>query len=153
MAHETPPGEAAPAHLAPRPERTAAGIEAILRAAVPDASNHRYTIEAITARGARVRWAYGPDGLRPGGTVSGPVMMTLADTAMYAALLARLDDGRMAVTSQMNMHFLRRPPPTDLVGWADIMRLGRRQAVIEVRIFAGEGEPVALCTGIYALPG
>lgn len=153
MTRETDGGPPAADRLAPRPDRTAASIEQTIRASVPEAAAGAFGVEAVTPRGASARWTYTPRGLRPGGTVSGPVMMALADTAMYAALLARLEDGRMAVTSQMNMHFLRRPPPTDLIGHADIVRLGRRQAVMEVRIHAeGDAEPVALCTGTYALP-
>ena len=148
-----PPASAAPDRLTPRPDRPAAVIERMIRSAVPEAGGKGLTIETITARGAVARLRFDPSGLRPGGTVSGPVMMTLADAVMYAAVLARAEDGLMAVTSELSIRFLRRPPPADLIGHAEIVRYGRRQVVIEVRIFVDDDpEPVALVVGTYALP-
>ncbi len=140
--------------LAPRPDRPAAAVQAIMHAGVPEAAARGLAVEAITPTGAVMRCPFRPLDLRPGGTLSGPAMMGLADAAMWAALLARLDDGRMAVTSEMSIRFLRRPPPEDMLARAEIVRLGRRQAVLEVRLFAdGEPAPVALVVGTYALPG
>jgi len=140
--------------LAPRPDRPAEAVQRIIHTGVPEAAIRGLRVEAITAAGAVVRCPFDPGGLRPGGTLSGPVMMSLADSAMYAAVLARLADGRMAVTSEMSIRFLRRPPPADLIARAEIVRFGRRQAVIEVRLFVeGDPAPVALVVGTYALPG
>lgn len=140
------------------PALTAAEVEAIIREGVPESTERRFTVEEITARGAVARHPFHPGSLRPGGTVSGPTLFTLADAAMYAAVLGHLGDVRMAVTSEVSMRFLRRPPPRDLVARAEILRVGRRQAVIEVRIYAdagsdpGDAEPVAVALGTYALP-
>lgn len=139
--------------LAPRSDRTAEVVERIIREGLPEAAEADFIVEQITPVGAIARKRFDPRGLRPGGTVSGPVMMTLADAVMYAAVLARMEDGRMAVTSELSIRFLRRPPPADLIARAEIVRFGRRQAVIEVRIFVdGDPDPVALVVGTYALP-
>lgn len=122
-------------------------------AGVPETAERGLIVQAITPTGAVMRAPFRATHLRPGGTLSGPTMMGLADGAMWAALLARLADGRMAVTSEMSIRFLRRPPPKDMIARAEIVRLGRRQAVIEVRLFVeGEDDPVALVLGSYSLP-
>ena len=56
-------------------------------------------LEKIGPRWARVRIPVGPQHLRPGGTVSGPTMMALADTATYLALLAEIGLLVLAVTT------------------------------------------------------
>jgi uncharacterized protein (TIGR00369 family) len=108
----------------------------------------------ITERHARFRMPFRTDFLRPGGTVSGPTMMALADVAMYAILLAAVDNAEQAVTSNLNMNFLRRPPPGTIIAESRLLRLGRRLAFGEVEIFT-EGDPdmVAHATCTYALPG
>jgi uncharacterized protein (TIGR00369 family) len=91
--------------------------------------------------------------VRPGGTLSGPVIMALADAAMYAVVLGRLGRVEMAVTANLNINFLAKPKPLDLVAEARILRLSRRQAVCEVALYSqGEQELVAHVTGTYALP-
>jgi uncharacterized protein (TIGR00369 family) len=80
-------------------------------------------------------------------------MMGLADSAMYAAILGQLGRLEMAVTQNLNINFLARPEPCDLLADAEIIRLGRRSAVLEVRLFSeGSDRLVAHVTGIYALP-
>jgi len=112
------------------------------------------TVERIGQGKATVRLPRKPETVRPGGTVAGPAMMALADCAMYAAVLGHNRDAVMAVTSNLTIHFLRAPKPADLLGEAEVLRLGRRLAVIEVTIRAeGEEKPVAHVTGTYALPG
>jgi len=102
---------------------------------------------------AAVRLPRKPQTVRPGGTIAGPAMMALADCAMYGAVLGHNREAVMAVTSNLTIHFLRAPKPADLIGEAEVLRLGRRLAVIEVVIRAdGEERPVAHVTGTYALP-
>ena len=78
----------------------------------------------------------------------------LADAAMYAVVLGRLGRVEMAVTANLNINFLARPKPVDLLAEACILRLSRRQAVCEVRLYSQdeEGDLVAHVTGTYALP-
>lgn len=92
--------------------------------------------------------------LRPGNTVSGPVMMALADVALYVAVLARIGIVPLAVTTQLSINFLRKPrADRRLMARCRLMKLGSTLAVGEVWIFSeGEDEPVAHATGTYAIP-
>ena len=91
--------------------------------------------------------------LRPGGTVSGPVLMGLADVALYAALLGAIGPVPLAVTSNLTINFLRRPGPGAIRAEAQILKLGRRLATGEVRLFsAGVTEMVAHVVSSYAIP-
>ena len=91
--------------------------------------------------------------LRPGGTVSGPAMMALADAAMYAALLGRIGPVKLAVTTSFNANFLHRPEPADLIAEASVLKLGKRLAVIEVTVHSeGFDAAVAHMTGTYSIP-
>ncbi len=111
-------------------------------------------VEAVGDGRARVRMPILPRHLRPGGTVSGPTLMTLADTAMYMALLGEIGLVALAVTTSLTINFLRRPAAEcDLLGEARLLKVGRRLAVGEVFIYsAGQAEPVAHATVTYAIP-
>jgi uncharacterized protein (TIGR00369 family) len=91
--------------------------------------------------------------LRPGGTISGPSLFTLADVAAYAVLLAHVGPVPLMVTTNLSINFLRRPPPAPLLGTCTLLKLGQRLAVIEagVRPEAG-GDLVAHATGTYSIP-
>lgn len=92
--------------------------------------------------------------LRPGGVVSGPPLMSLADTAAYALVLAHVGLQPMAVTSSLTMNFLRGGKPGRLTAEAAMLKLGRRLAVMDVRIGTEEPErPAAQASVTYALPG
>ena len=103
---------------------------------------------------ARLRLPHRDDFLRHGGTIGGPLMMALADLAMYAVVLSAVGQAEGAVTSSLTMNFLRRPAPGALVADGRMLRLGRRLAFGEVEIFS-EGDPdmVAHAVTTYALPG
>ena len=110
-------------------------------------------VEEITDHGAKVRYPFNPQMIRPGGTLSGPTIMGLADAGMYAAILGSIGKEEMAVTSQMNIHFLHPPAPTDLIAIAEIVKRGRRSVILEVKLYSKDHpEVVALVTGTYALP-
>lgn len=110
-------------------------------------------IDAVWERGCRVRQAFRPMSLRPGGTISGPTMMALADFAMYVAVLATIGPVPLAVTINLNINFLRKAAPRDLVAEARLLKLGKRLATGEVTICSdGEAEPVAHVTSTYAIP-
>jgi uncharacterized protein (TIGR00369 family) len=112
-----------------------------------------HEIEAIGPMSARVRLRYHPDQLRPGGTISGPSLFALADLALYVAILAQIGRVPLAVTTNLNINFLRKPPPGDVVGEARLMRLGKRTAVGEVALYSlGQAAMVAHATGAYAIP-
>lgn len=91
--------------------------------------------------------------LRPGGTISGPTLMTLADTVAYVAVVSQIGPEFLTVTSHLAIDFLRKPPPAGLRATGEVLKLGRRQAVIAVRIHSQQAdELVAYCTCTYALP-
>jgi uncharacterized protein (TIGR00369 family) len=111
------------------------------------------TIEAVWERGCRVRQAFRQRSVRPGGTISGPTMMALADFAMYVAVLATIGPVPLAVTINLNINFLRRPAARDLIAEARLLKLGKRLATGEVTICShGETEPVAHVTSTYSIP-
>jgi len=110
-------------------------------------------IEAVWERGCRVRQAFRQRSVRPGGTISGPTMMALADFAMYVAVLAAIGPVPLAVTINLNINFLRKAAPRDLLADARLLKLGKRLATGEVTICSqGETEPVAHVTSTYSIP-
>jgi uncharacterized protein (TIGR00369 family) len=111
-------------------------------------------IEALDVGTARVRQPVGDLHLRPGGTVSGPVLMATADSAMYAALLGAIGPVALAVTTSLHIDFLRKPPAgRDIVAEARLLKLGKRLAVGEVTLYsADEGDPVARASVTYSIP-
>jgi uncharacterized protein (TIGR00369 family) len=118
-----------------------------------NAGGKSYFVEAIGDRFARIRMSYHERHLRPGGTLSGPSMFALADFALYCAILASIGPVALAVTTSMNINFLRKPPQRDLFGEARLLKLGRRLAVGEVMLRSeGEEELVAHATGTYSIP-
>ncbi|MEM7564680.1 MAG: PaaI family thioesterase [Pseudomonadota bacterium] len=94
---------------------------------------------------------YHQNSLRPGGTISGPYMMTLADVCMFAVVLGQLGDVKLAVTTNLNINFLRKPAESDLIAKGKMLKLGKRLAVVEVSIFS-EQALVAHATGTYSIP-
>ena len=89
--------------------------------------------------------------LRPGGTIAGPFMMQLADVCMYAVVLSLIGEVKLAVTTHLNINFLRKPADSDLVGIGEIIKMGKRLAVIEVSIYSDD-KLVAHATGTYSIP-
>jgi uncharacterized protein (TIGR00369 family) len=90
---------------------------------------------------------------RPGGTLSGPTMMMLADTAAWMAILAQIGPVLLAVTTSLHIDFLRKPDIADLIAHATILKLGRRIAVVDVSIYSrGRDEMVAKAQVTYSIP-
>ena len=111
------------------------------------------TIEDVWHGGCRVRRAFNDKSLRPGGTISGPTMMGLTDFTMYVAILASIGPVPLAVTTNLNINFLRKPAPRDLIAEAKLIKLGKRLAVGEVVIRSdGEEDMVAHATTTYSIP-
>jgi uncharacterized protein (TIGR00369 family) len=110
-------------------------------------------IEAVGPGTARVRLTAGERHLRPGGTVSGPAMMTLCDATMYVAILANIGPVALAVTTNLSINFLRKPDPGDLIAECKLLKLGKRLAVGEVSVYAATNEDlVAHCVATYSIP-
>lgn len=129
----------------------AAGVEAVIRQGLPGAGD--FAVEEVRPHYARVRLSFHPRMLRPGNIVSGPALFAAADTAMYALVLAHIGPVVMAVTTNMNLHFVNAAPAGDVVAEAKMLRLGLRMAVMEASIFTGPDRTFAAhATGTYALP-
>lgn len=103
---------------------------------------------------ALVRHEVGEAQLRPGRTVSGPVMMTTADVGLYAAILGEIGLAALTVTTSFTMNFMRKPVEgRALIGECTLLKLGKTLAVGEVSIYSeGSTEVVAHAVGTYAIP-
>ncbi|HBZ93666.1 MULTISPECIES: PaaI family thioesterase [unclassified Pseudomonas] len=133
---------------------TAFEVQTLIRGGLPMAEDIDLRIDRLDEKGVLARVPFHAKLVRPGGTLSGPTIMALGDAAMYAVVLGRLGRVEMAVTSNLNINFLIKPKPVDLLAEARILRLSRRQAVCEVSLYSdgNENELVAHVTGTYALP-
>lgn len=109
---------------------------------------------AVGNQSATLRQTIGTGQLRPGGTVSGPVMMGLADVALYVAILGEIGIVPLTVTTSLNFNFLRKPKANcALVATCQLIKLGRTLAVGEVSIYSeGSDDVVAHAVGTYAIP-
>jgi uncharacterized protein (TIGR00369 family) len=113
------------------------------------------SVEAIGEGTCRVRLPHRDEHLRPGGTVSGPAMMGLADYAMYVGVLSAIGRVELAVTTNLSINFLRRPKPAAILADCRMIKVGRRLAYGEVFLYAEGAEddgPVAHVTSTYSIP-
>lgn len=102
---------------------------------------------------ATLRMHFNPTLIRPGGTVAGPALMALADVALYAVVLSLIGRVELAVTTSLNVNFLRKPGPADVLAEARILKLGKRLAIGECAMHSVDGEDlVAHVTGTYSIP-
>jgi uncharacterized protein (TIGR00369 family) len=141
---------------APAPLLTTDEVTRLIDEAFPEihAGGRRIRIVSVAHNEAQVYLELDASALRPGGTVSGPTLFLLADFSIYVALLATLGPNAIqAVTSNLNITFLRRPEPADIEATARLIRVGRRLAYAEVALRSvGAPEVVAHATGTYAVP-
>ena len=114
----------------------------------------KIVVESIGDKSAIVRHKIGSDELRPGNTVAGPVMMGLADAAIYVAILGELGLVALAVTTNLNINFLRKPrADADIIARCALIKIGTRLAIGEVFLYSeGNEEPVAHAVGTYSIP-
>ena len=135
------------------PVLTAGEIAAFLEEVFPQIRGEA-SIEEIAPMRARMRLHVAERHLRPGGTVSGPAMFMLADVSFYVAVLAMIGREPLTVTTTLTINFLRKPPATDLIGEARILKLGRTLATGDVLIAAAADPavPLAHATTSYAIP-
>ena len=111
------------------------------------------SVERVAYGDVRVRRKFHEKHLRPGGTISGPTMMQLADFAMYVAVFSAVGRQPGAVTANLNINFLRKPEQADLIAEARLLKVGKRLVVGEVAIYSeGSDEPVAHVTSTYSIP-
>jgi uncharacterized protein (TIGR00369 family) len=132
-----------------------AGVNALLQRAFPMAGPEDLALahEVGPGRVLVIRPYPGDQALRPGGVIAGPNLMGIADTAAYALILAHIGEQLMAVTSSLTMNFLRGARPGDIHAEATLLRLGRRIAVCDVKIWTESPDRLAAqATVTYAIP-
>lgn len=131
---------------------TAGALELFLHEVFPQLAG-RFAILSLAPGTVRVRMTAGEGDLRPGGTVSGPAMFTLADCAFYMATLAVIGPEALTVTTSATINFMRKPAPGPLEAEARVLKLGRTLSVGDVLIYSpGVEGPVAQATMTYAIP-
>ena len=111
-------------------------------------------IEEVGKASATISHPVGNDELRPGGTVAGPVLMTVADVALYVALLGEIGIVPLAVTTNLTINFLRKPPAAArILGVCQLIKIGRTLAIGEVALYSeGSDAMVAHVVGTYSIP-
>jgi len=132
-----------------------AELEEFLRVEFPQSfGSGDTTIESADGTNCLLRQRYSERMLRPGGTVSGPTLMALADCAMYVVLLSAIGPIGLAVTTNLNINFLRKGQAgQDILAEARILKLGKRLAVGEVNLLSGTSpDPIAHVTSTYSIP-
>ena len=129
-------------------------VNAFLETDFPQiAPGREFILDAVGPMTARMRLKASEKHLRPGGTISGPAMFALADVTLYVAILAQIGPVALAVTTNLNINFLRKPGAGELLADCRLLKLGKRLAVGEVTLFSSDSdEPVAHATGTYSIP-
>jgi len=130
---------------------TLATVREFLATAFPQT---KAIVEDIGPMAATVRHPVGFDELRPGGTVSGPVLMATADLALYVAILGTIGIVPLTVTTSLNINFLRKPAADrDIIAVCTLLKVGKTLAVGEVALFSeGISHHVAHAVGTYSIP-
>jgi uncharacterized protein (TIGR00369 family) len=135
------------------PRITAEAFQELAWQGVPFVAQLDWQIERFAAGDIAVRLPYSELLLRPGGTICGPALMALADVTLFGLVLSMIGPVELAVTTNLNVHFLRRPAPRDVVAEGRILKLGRRLAVGEVTMHSDDDpRPICHVTGTYAIP-
>ena len=136
-----------------QPVLSADDLNAFLADAFPGSREGLARVCSVEPGFVTLEQAWGERMLRPGGVISGPTLMGLADTAAYALVLAHVGIQPMAVTSGLTINFLRGCKPGPLTARAELLKLGRRLAVMDVRMWTeGPERPAAQASVTYALP-
>jgi uncharacterized protein (TIGR00369 family) len=135
------------------PEISVEDFNDIVRTELPWAHEIGMHADWIGEGAAVLRLPYRESMLRPGGVISGPTIMALADACMYAVALSLIGKIKLAVTTSFNINFLYHASPADLLAEGRMLKLGKRLAVMEVTVHSeGREEPVAHATGTYSIP-
>lgn len=131
---------------------TAEELQDFLRDAFPG-TPIPYVVEAITADTVTVRLPISMANSRPGGTVSGPSLMALADTAAWLVIVGQIGPVALSVTTSLHIDFLRKPALVDVVAVGTLLKLGKRLAVAEVALYSVESDPVVAKAQVtYSIP-
>ena len=135
------------------PLMTATELIEFMQRAFPQSRPDRFKSDSVEDGRVVFRYEATDDDLRPGATVSGPTLMALADTGMYFAVLAAIGPVALAVTTSLNINFLRKPGPGELVVETLMLKLGQKLAVGEVFVrSAGSTSVICHATVTYSIP-
>ncbi|MFN7055583.1 PaaI family thioesterase [Hyphomonas sp.] len=131
---------------------TADEANAFLNGAFPGRGDENQVVLMEPGR-AIVRLEADARHLRPGGYISGPTQMSLADTAAYMAIMTVTGLEPMTVTSNLNINFLRPCIGKAVLAEGRLMKIGQALAVIEVDVrIEGAEKPASHAIVTYALP-
>jgi uncharacterized protein (TIGR00369 family) len=133
------------------PLLNAAELESFFYEGFPMSAAGSIVVEELGDDDIRIRMRVGEGNLRPGATLSGPTLFTLADTVAWLLTVAHLGPGRDAVTASMTINYLRRPQLADLLGEGRLLKLGSRFSVVDVLVYSeGSPDPVVQASVTYA---
>jgi uncharacterized protein (TIGR00369 family) len=144
-----------PAQANLTPVLTAKEVNDLMASAFPQLNRGGHFYEAIEVfpGGCTVRLNADERHLRPGGTVSGPALFTLADIGGYACVLSHAGPDALSVTVNLDINFMRKAEAGPIDGRCRILKLGKTLMVFDIDIMAGpDGETVAHATGTYSIP-
>ena len=128
-------------------------FQALISAELPLVELFGIRTVSIGRGDAVMRMHFNPGLIRPGGTIAGPALMALSDVCIYAVVLGLVGKVELAVTTNLNINFLRKPPQADVIAEGRILKLGKRLAVGEVAMRSeGSDDLVAHVTGTYSIP-
>ena len=134
------------------PAMTTEELQSFLLGAFPDAPS-TMVVEESGDWGVRMRLPVTKAHGRPGGTVSGPALMGLADGAAWLAILAQIGPVALAVTTSLHIDFLRKPALVDMVAEGRVLKLGRTLGVVDVTLRSdGHDDVVAKAQVTYSIP-
>lgn len=137
----------------PQPKMTIAQFHEMKGDSAPFMDLYRFDVREIGYGTAIAAMPFSPDYIRPGGTISGPTMFTIADFTLWLAVLGAYGEVPLAVTTSMNINFLRKPENVSLIAEARLLKIGKRLAVGDVDVRSeGVAEPCAHVTGTYSVP-
>lgn len=138
-----------------KPVLDATQVNALMAEAYPQLNAGLFAYETVDVfpGGCTVRLHAAERHLRPGGTVSGPSLFTLADIGGYACVLSHAGPDALSVTTNLSINFMRKAGPGPVDGHCRILKLGRSLMVFDVDIVAGpDRQTVAHAVGTYSIP-
>jgi len=142
-------------HAAPTPVLDAAQINQMLANVYPqlNAAMRAYEAVDVFPGGCVVLLNATEQHLRPGNTVSGPSLFTLADIGGYVCVLSHAGPDALSVTTNLNINFMRKAEAGPIEGHCRILKLGRSLMVFDCDMVAGPDKvTVAHATGTYSIP-
>ncbi|MFK5977587.1 MAG: PaaI family thioesterase [Rhizobiaceae bacterium] len=136
-----------------QPKMTISEVNEFVGEVFPQSKKYGWIAEEVLPGSIRVGMKITENDLRPGGTISGPTMFTLADVASYLLILSHIGKVALAVTTNLNINFLNKPVMGDLEAEGQLLKLGKRLAVCDVKILSKVDQTlVAHATATYSIP-